>query len=82
VIDRSVTRRRLREREFDGEFWLGRPAAERIAHVEASRAEYYGWTGGAGPRLQRVQIPLSAVRHAPDSADRHLTHLIVASDVG
>jgi hypothetical protein len=54
VIRKVVTRRRLGERESDVAFWRTRPAAERIAHVEALRAEHYGWVDGAGPRLQRV----------------------------
>jgi hypothetical protein len=33
----------LGEREPDVAFWRTRPAAERIAHVEALRAEHYGW---------------------------------------
>ena len=42
VIRRVVTRRRLGERGSDVAFRRSRPAAERIAHVEALRAEHYG----------------------------------------
>lgn len=53
-IARVVTKRRLTDRSPDRAWWLQRPAAERVAHVQELRADHYGWTDGTGPRLQRV----------------------------
>ena len=37
-----------------GDYWLGRPPAERLAAIESLRAQHHGWTDGALPRLPRV----------------------------
>ena len=38
----------------DTEYWLQRPAWERILMVEILRTEYHQWTNELIPRLQRV----------------------------
>jgi hypothetical protein len=65
VIRKVVARRRLGEPESDVEFWRSRPAAERIAHVEALRAEHYGlgrwsWTATSASSSRVASLVTSA----------------------
>jgi len=53
-VARVVTRRSLKEKSNDLDFWLRQPAEACIAAVEQARREYHGWKLGAEPRLQRV----------------------------
>lgn len=53
-IAKVVRRRKLHEPDPDRAYWRSRTPAERLAHLEELRREYYGWTDGAEPRLQRV----------------------------
>src|SRR5262249_11608314 len=53
-ISKVVTRRRLHEPDPTRAWWRSRTPAERLAHLQELRCEYYGWSDGAGPRLQRV----------------------------
>lgn len=53
-IAKQVARRRLDEPDDSLGYWRSRPVVERLAQVQALRAEYHGWDDAAGPRLQRV----------------------------
>ncbi len=54
TIALQVTRRSLHSPDPGAGWWLSRTPAERIAHVEELRAEFYGWTDETESRLQRV----------------------------
>jgi hypothetical protein len=54
-VERVVTKKSMHDPDDDdADYWLSRPAAERIGAVEELRRTYYGWADGAEPRLSRV----------------------------
>lgn len=52
--DWIVEIRRLGQPGSQRDYWLGRPAAERVAMVESLRREFHGWRDEPEPRLERV----------------------------
>jgi hypothetical protein len=54
-VDKTrVGRFRLGQEPSDFAYWQTRPVEERLAVLEAIRADYIAWKYGAQPRLQRV----------------------------
>ncbi len=53
-VERVVTKKSMHGCDDDVEYWLSRPAAERLGAFEELRRTYYGWADGAEPRLSRV----------------------------
>ncbi|MGH8998225.1 MAG: hypothetical protein ACRDY7_02435 [Acidimicrobiia bacterium] len=51
---RVAVKRKLGDSAGTLSYWRSRPVEERLAHLEALRAEFYGWGDEAGPRLHRV----------------------------
>jgi hypothetical protein len=73
--------------DLDGSWGEGEPVEGRGIDLLMAACGRAALLDGAGRRRndgtgRAREIPLSAVCHAPDSADRHLTHLLVGSDVG
>mgnify|MGYP003467164479 CR=1 FL=1 len=54
AMERVVAKKSMHDSDDDVDYWLSRPAAERIGAVEELRRTYYGSADGAEPRLSRV----------------------------
>ena len=56
-MERVVVKKSMHDNDdtdAEVDYWLSRPAAERLGAVEELRRTYYGWADGAEPRLSRV----------------------------
>jgi hypothetical protein len=55
AVEKLIRKMHLYDRDdSQRDYWLTRPAQERLAHVQELRAECYGWTDLAGPPMPRV----------------------------
>ncbi len=54
MIEKSVTIKKVNDKNNDRLYWLSQSVQSRLDHIEQLRTEYILWKYGSYPRLQRV----------------------------